>query len=137
MLATRWLLLALGLLCAQALGHAEPLPEQAVYVDLCVAEQDANRVWEKVHEPVWEGLRAVPGVGDLRGAVTHGMSQFQLMFRDGATRNDRAAVEAALARVAFAPDVEILSTRVELGQPRGDKLFVGRPACSEHLRRER
>lgn len=137
MLTTRWLLLALGLLCTQASGQAEPLPGQAVYVDVCVAEQDVNRVREKVHEPLWEVLRALPGAADMSGAATHGMAQFQVMFKDGATRNDRAAVEAALARVAFTPDVEILSTRVELGQPRGDKLFVGRPACSEHLRRGR
>lgn len=137
MVLTRWLLLALVLLGSQVRGNAEPLPGQAVYVDLCVAEQDAARVMEKVHEPVLEALKAVPGAGNISGAATHGMAQFQLQFRDGATRNDRATVEQALARVAFAPDVEILSIRVELGQPRADGLFVGRAACTEHLRRRR
>jgi hypothetical protein len=137
MLATRSFLLALLLLGSQALGRAEPSPGQAVYVDVCVAEQDAERVTKTVHEPVWESLKVLPGAGDMTGAATHGKAQFHVMFKDGATRNDRAAVERALERVEFAPDVEILSVRVELGQPRADGLFVGRPACTEHLRRGR
>ncbi|MCC2954277.1 hypothetical protein LK542_01460 [Massilia sp. IC2-477] len=133
----RRLVLALLLLCSYSAGRADSLPAQAVYVDLCVAEQDVNRVLKHLHEPVMEVLRALPGIDSVTGASTHGMAQFQIVFKDGASRQDQASVEEALNRVGFTPDVEILSVRVELAQPRNDGLFVGRIAYTEHLRRRR
>jgi hypothetical protein len=132
--SSRKMLLVIALLCSTAAGKAETTP-QAVYVDVCIAEQDVNSVMRKVHEPLFAVLEALPGRGNISGASTHGKAQFQIQFQDGATRNDVTAVEEALKRIAFAEDVEILSVHVELGQPRDDGLFVGRLACTRQPRR--
>jgi hypothetical protein len=137
MFSTRKLLMTLLLACGHATAHAETPPVQAVYLDVCVTEQNVDRIGKKVHEPVMRALRTLPGTGDITGAATHGKAQFQIEFKDGATRNDRAMVEEAVERLAFGPDVEVLSVLVELAQPRDDRLFVGRIACIEHLRRRR
>lgn len=132
---SRQCLLGLSLLCCNAEAHADAPVLQAVYLDVCVAEQDVNRVIEKVHDPISEALKALPGMRNIDSAATHGMAQFQIRFKDGASRNDKAGVEEVLKRVVFPADVELLSTLVELAQPRDDGLFVGRLACTEHRRR--
>lgn len=134
MVRSQRILLGLFLVGSIAAARAETPAFQAVYVDVCVAEQDVNRVMEKVHAPVMAVLESLPGRRNIGSAATHGMAQFQIQFKDGATRNDRAGVEEALKRIAFPADVDILSARVELGQPRDDGIFVGRLACGEHRR---
>lgn len=131
----RQLLLVLLLVGRSAAAQADASAVQAVYLDVCIAEQDVNRVTEKVHDPIVEALKALPGMRNIDSVATHGKAQFQIRFKDGASRNDKAGVEEVLKRVVFPADVEVLSTLVELAQPRDDGLFVGRLACTEHLRR--
>lgn len=140
MVVTRSLLLALllvlSVLGGRALGRAEPSPGQAVVVVLCVAQQDAERVARDVHDPVMKALKAVPDASAMSSHTTHGRTQVLVVFRDGATRNDSAAVEAALDRVNFASDVEILTRHVELAQPLADGSFPAGTACT-NLRQAR
>jgi multidrug efflux pump subunit AcrB len=143
MVATRWLLLALVLLLVllllggKVLGRAKPIPGQAVSVGLCVAEQDVKRVAREVHDPVLKALKMVPGAGGMGSRTTYGETHLLVPFKDGATSKDRAAVEDALKRVAFASDIEILSMRVELVQPLTDGRFPGGPGCTEQLGQKR
>ncbi|VXB36290.1 hypothetical protein [Massilia sp. 9I] len=125
------------LVCCHAAAHAEAPPAQAVYIDVCVAEQNVDRVMEKVDAPVMAVLKTLPNMLDISSAGTNGRTQFQVRFVDGASRNDQTAVEEAFRRVAFGPDAGILSVRIDLAQARADGVYVGRPACMEYLRRER
>lgn len=135
---TDWRFLAAALLsCNVMAASADTVTPPAVYIDVCVAEQDAERVTVKVSEPIMAQLKALSGKSSITSASTHGRAQFQVLFTDGATRNDRASVEEALKRVDFGKEVEVLSVLVELAQPREDGLFVGRLACLDQGRRGR
>jgi len=140
MVAIRWILLALSLglllFAFKMRGRAEPFSGPAVFVDVCVAEQDVKRVAREVHNPVMKALKLVPGAIPGSSLTTGGKTQHLVLFRDGATRRDLAAVQEALNRVVFAADIGILSRHVELAQPLGDGRFPHSQACTEYQRQQ-
>lgn len=106
--------------CTAGVVHADQAPLQAVFVKMVLAEQQLDRVREKVGDPVMDLLKTLPGVGSLSSLMTHAYAHFEIQFQGGANEDDRGSVATALKRLALEREVEVLSIQVELAPQRHD-----------------
>ncbi|MET0981401.1 MAG: hypothetical protein ABWY02_04830 [Telluria sp.] len=118
MLASKYFLTAL-LFSAATAQAGTPLVYK-VYVEVCVAEQNVDRVMEAVDTPATKRLMGLPGVDELNAMMSHGWVGIEIGFKGGATEDDRATVEGALKAIEFDPAVGLQSVSVVLEEARAD-----------------
>jgi len=122
--------LAAALLGSAMPAHATPLPTQVVVVELCVDEQAANRIEERLTTPLESLLVKLPDVVGLRSATAEGATWFELRYSDSAGKNELAAAREALERADLAPGMRILSRSAQLAWPSPDGLFFAKRGCA-------
>jgi hypothetical protein len=110
--------------------HAAAPPTRVVIVELCVAEQEPERIEAALTSPLEPLLRKLPGVASFKTVTGHGAAQFEIHFAGGASDDDLASVVRELERSDAYRASQVLSRSARLGDARPDELlFVGSLAC--------
>jgi len=117
------------------LGHAKADTAspgvRVVLVELCVAEQEPERVEAAFTTPIEKLLLGLPGVETINSNTGMGGLALEIHFIGGATDDDAASVNLALDRSAPL----VLGRTVRLNSPSPDQGFRGRPCESVLSRR--
>ena len=118
------------LLLAAVTAQAAPSPARVVLVEICVAEQEPERIEAELTSPLEKLLAKLPGVATFKSVTGHGAAQFDIHFKGGATEDDLASVVQELERSDAYRASQVLSRSARLGSPRPDELlFVSSLGC--------
>ena len=118
------------LLLAVMTAQAAPPPVRVVIVEMCVAEQEPERIEAELASPLEKLLRKLPGVASFKTITSHGAAHFEIHFKGGATEDDLASVVQEVERSDAYRASQVLSRSTRLGSPRPDELlFVSSLGC--------